>query len=121
MKNLINIMMKIAIIMGAAYLFPEYVVCKDGRTMALAIIVMIIIGIAMELVAVAVATGLVAIRHEFLATAIVIILCLASGVIQLVAAVHYVTGFEIHGRMTYIILALLMGLFSVKDNRKKGE
>ncbi len=121
MKNLVNIMVKIAIIMGAAYLFPEYVICKDGRAMALAIIVMIIIGIAMGLIAAATAIGLAAIGRGFLAMAIVIILCLASGVIQLVAAVHYVPGFEIHGRMTYIILALLMGMFSMQDNRKKGE
>lgn len=121
MKNLVNIIMKIAIIMGAAYLFPEYVVCKDGRAMALAIIVMIIVGIVMGLIAAAVAIGLVAIGHEFLAMVIVIILCLASGVMQLVAAVHYVPGFEIYGRMTYIILALLMSLFSMQDNRKRGE
>lgn len=121
MKNLINIIIKMAIIMGAAYLFPEYVACKDAKTLAMVVIVMIITGVALSILVLVATIGMVAIGWEFKALVMTIILSLASGVIQLVAAVHYATGFEIHGRMTYIILALLMGLLSVQGNTRRSE
>lgn len=42
----------------------------------------------------------------------------ASGIIQLMAAVHFVPGFEIHGKLTYIILALLMAVFSIEEKKE---
>lgn len=49
---------------------------------------------------------------------ITIIMALASGIIQLMAAVHFVPGFEIHGKLTYIILALLMAVFSIEEKKE---
>lgn len=46
------------------------------------------------------------------------IMALASGIIQLMAAVHFVPGFEIHGKLTYIILALLMAVFSIEEKKE---
>lgn len=42
----------------------------------------------------------------------------AFGMIQLMAAVHFVPGFEIHGKLTYIILALLMAVFSIEEKKE---
>lgn len=36
----------------------------------------------------------------------------------LTAAVHFVPGFEIHGKLTYIILALLMAVFSIEEKKE---
>lgn len=53
-----------------------------------------------------------------IAMLITIIMALASGIIQLMAAVHFVPGFEIHGKLTYIILALLMAVFSIEEKKE---
>lgn len=53
-----------------------------------------------------------------IAMLITIIMALASGIIQLMAAVHFVPGFEIHGKLTYIILALLMVVFSIEEKKE---
>lgn len=119
MKNLMNIVIKIVIIAGAAYIFPEYVICKDGKTLILAIIAMIIPGIILSLLTIGAVIGLATLGCTFLAIVSATILSIASGVIQLKVATQYVPGFEINGTMTYIILALLIGVFSIPDNATK--
>lgn len=120
MRNIINMIIKIAIIWGAAWLFPECVKVQDARTMVLVVatilIASIILAVMMGVLILAAlpgkGTGMV------IAMLITVIMALASGIIQLMAAVHFVPGFEIHGKLTYIILALLMAVFSIDE---KGE
>lgn len=120
MRNIINMIIKIAIIWGAAWLFPECVKVQDARTMVLVVatilIASIILAVMMGVLILAAlpgkGTGMV------IAMLITVIMALASEIIQLMAAVHFVPGFEIHGKLTYIILALLMAVFSIDE---KGE
>ena len=53
-----------------------------------------------------------------IAMLITIIMALASGIIQLMAACAFCSGFEIHGKLTYIILALLMAVFSIEEKKE---
>ena len=107
MRNIINMIIKIAIIWGAAWLFPEYVKVQDTRTMVLVVATILIASI-------------------ILAVIMMGVLILAAlpgngagiGIIQLMAAVHFVPGFEIHGKLTYIILALLMAVFSIEEKKE---
>lgn len=45
MRNIINMIIKIAIIWGAAWLFPEYVKVQDTRTMVLVVTTILIASI----------------------------------------------------------------------------
>lgn len=112
MRNIINMIIKIAIIWGAAWMFPEYVKIQDTRTMVLVVIMMGVLILA-ALPGNGVGIGI--------AMLITIIMALASGIIQLMAAVHFVPGFEIHGKLTYIILALLMAVFSIEEKRRHNN
>ena len=109
MRNIINMIIKIAIIWGAAWMFPEYVKIQDTRTIVLTVIMMGVLILA-ALPGNGVGIGI--------AMLITIIMALASGIIQLMAAVHFVPGFEIHGKLTYIILALLMAVFSIEEKKE---
>ena len=119
MRNIINMIIKIAIIWGAAWMFPEYVKIQDTRTMVLVVATLLIASIVLTVIMMGVlilAPGNgVGIGIAMLIT---IIMALASGIIQLMAAVHFVPGFEIHGKLTYIILALLMAVFSIEEKKE---
>lgn len=123
MRNIINMIIKIAIIWGAAWLFPEYVKVQDTRTMVLVVATILIASAVLALITVGVVI-LVALHGNGtgmgIAMLITVIMALASGVIPLMAAVHFVPGFEIHGALTYIILVLLMSAFSLEE-KKEGK
>ena len=121
MRNIINIIIKIVIIWGAAWLFPEYIKVQDTRTMALVAATIMIAPIILEVIMMGVLI-LTALSGNGVGTGIdmliIIIMSLASGIIQLMAAVHFVPGFEIHGKLTYIILALLIAAFSIEEKKE---
>ena len=118
MRNIINMIIKIAIIWGAAWMFPEYVKIQDTRTIVLVVATLLIASIVLTVIMMG-ALILAALPGNGvgigIAMLITIIMALASGIIQLMAAVHFVPGFEIHGKLTYIILALLMAVFSIEE------
>lgn len=115
MRNIINMIIKIAIIWGAAWLFPEYVKVRDTRTTILiASIILAVIMMGVLILAALPGNG----AGIGIAMLITIIMALASGIILLMAAVHFVPGFEIHGKLTYIILALLMAVFSIEEKKE---
>lgn len=121
MRNIINMIIKIAIIWGAAWMFPEYVKIQDTRTMVLVVVTLLIASIVLTVIMMGVLI-LAALPGNGvgigIAMLITIIMALASGTIQLMAAVHFVPGFEIHGKLTYIILALLMAVFSIEEKKE---
>lgn len=49
MRNIINMIIKIAIIWGAAWLFPEHVKVQDTRTMVLVVTTILIASIILAL------------------------------------------------------------------------
>ena len=106
---------------GAAWLFPEYVKIQDTRTMVLVVATLLIASIVLAVIMMGVLI-LAALPGNGagigIAMLITIIMALASGIIQLMAAVHFVPGFEIHGKLTYIILALLMAVFSIEEKKE---
>ena len=117
MRNIINMIIKIAIIWGAAWMFPEYVKIQDTRTMVLVVATLLIASIVLTVIMMGVLI-LAALPGNGVGIGITIIMALASGIIQLMAAVHFVPGFEIHGKLTYIILALLMAVFSIEEKKE---
>lgn len=121
MRNIINMIIKIAIIWGAAWLFPEHVKVQDTRTMVLVVTTILIASIILAVIMMGVLI-LAALPGNGvgigIAMLITIIMALASGIIQLMAAVHFAPGFEIHGKLTYIILALLMAVFSIEEKKE---
>ena len=124
MRNIINMIIKIAIIWGAAWLFPEYVKVQDTRTMVLVVATILIASIILAVIMMGVLILAVLPGNGAgigIAMLITIIMALASGIIQLMAAVHFVPGFEIHGKLTYIILALLMAVFSIEGKRRHNN
>lgn len=50
MRNIINMIIKIAIIWGAAWLFPEYVKVQDTRTMVLVVATILIASIILAVI-----------------------------------------------------------------------
>lgn len=50
MRNIINMIIKIAIIWGAAWLFPEYVKVQDTRTMVLVVTTILIASIILAVI-----------------------------------------------------------------------
>ena len=137
MRNIINMIIKIAIIWGAAWMFPEYVKIQDTRTMVLVVATLLIASIVLTVIMMGVlilaalpgngvGIGIAMLIHCCSAVSggntfghlDSIIMAVASGIIQLMAAVHFVPGFEIHGKLTYIILALLMAVFSIEEKKE---
>lgn len=124
MRSMFNMIMKIVIIWGAAWLFPEYVQVQDARTMALVVITIMIASIILALVMMGVLILAAVLGKEMgigIATLIIIGVALSSGIITLLAAVHFVPGFEIRGKLTYIILAVLMAVFSVQEKKNEAN
>lgn len=121
MRNIINMIIQIAIIWGAAWLFPEYVKVQDTRAMVLVVATILITSIILAVIMMGVLT-LAELQGNGagigIAMLITIIMALTSGIVELMAAVHFVPGFEIHGKLTYIILALLMGVFSIEEKKE---
>ena len=50
MRNIINMIIKIAIIWGAAWLFPEHVKVQDTRTMVLVVTTILIASIVLAVI-----------------------------------------------------------------------
>lgn len=50
MRNIINMIIKIAIIWGAAWMFPEYVKIQDTRTMVLVVATLLIASIVLAVI-----------------------------------------------------------------------
>ena len=50
MRNIINMIIKIAIIWGAAWMFPEYVKIQDTRTMVLVVATLLIASIVLTVI-----------------------------------------------------------------------
>lgn len=102
-------------------MFPEYVKIQDTKTMVLVVATLLITSIVLTVIMMGVLI-LAALPGNGvgigIAMLITIIMALASGIIQLMAAVHFVPGFEIHGKLTYIILALLMAVFSIEEKKE---
>lgn len=86
MRNIINMIIKIAIIWGAAWLFPEYVKVQDTRTMVLVVATILIASTILALITVGVVL-LVALHGNGtgmgIAMLITVIMALASGIIPL--------------------------------------
>ena len=119
MKYLINVIITAAIIAGAAFLFPEYVVCADARTLVLAIIVMLIAGLIIALIMITVMIlEMAIIKNRAVELITEIILIVPAGLIELMAANHFVTGFEVKGILTYIILAVMLSFVGVQNTSK---
>lgn len=95
MRNIINMIIKIAIIWGAAWLFLEYVKIQDTRTMVLVVATLLIASIVLTVIMMGVLI-LAALPGNGvgigIAMLITIITALASGIIQLMAAVHFCSG-----------------------------
>lgn len=121
MKNIVNIVIRMVIIIGAAWLFPEYVKVQDIRTVALIVVTILIVSNAIGFITIGIIFLANISRNEtliWITMIIAMIMALISGIIQLVVAAHFVPGFEINGKATYIILALMISVFSLE---KKEE
>ena len=104
MRNIINMIIKIAIIWGAAWLFPEYVKIQDTRTMVLVVATLLIASIVLAVIMMG-----------------VLILAALPGNgagIGIAMLITIIMAFEIHGKLTYIILALLMAVFSIEEKKE---
>lgn len=121
MKNIINYIIKAIIIIAAAYLFPEYVVCADTRSLVLALVCMAITGIVIGVIALGVVVLLACKGKEWTLLIFAVITGLLSGILQLFFSTYFVSGFSINGVGTFIILAIFMSLFSISSSSSKNK
>lgn len=115
MRNIINMIIKIAIIAGAAWLFPEYVQVQDTKTLIQIAIVTIVASVILAVLMLAIFALTAIMGAGCLGIILTIAIALASGIITLMAAVYFVPGFEIRGTVTYIVLAILIAVFSLEE------
>lgn len=120
MSNVINLVIKAVIIYVGAYLFPEYVVCKNVRTLIFAILIMLLTGFIFSLITLITlvetsvkynCSGIGSITFAFL-------MGIVSTFSQLIIPSVFLNGFKIHGIITYIILALLFIFCSFPSTTK---
>ena len=118
MKNIVNIIIKAAVIWLAATLFPERVICDSPKTLATAIIVMLIAGFIMGIIVLGI-VGLGCAIDNKAVIGLGIVIAILSGIIQLGIATNRVDGFSVAGTGTYIILAIIMSLCSMSEPKKE--
>lgn len=112
MKRVIDALMTFLVFFGAWKLFPEYVCCKDLKTLIISVIVLYIISFIGAFIIFA-GTLLASIKVRSTAcTIIYLLLLIVYSFLTLLITTMLVPGFSINGVVTYILLIFATSLLT---------
>ena len=113
MKRIIGVLMTFLVFFGAWKLFPEYVCCKDLKTLIISVLIFYIVATIIGIIFV----GIISFLSS---TDINAIVCIIIGILEIIAFVFIplfitgvlVPGFLINGIITYILLMAAIALLT---------
>ncbi|MBE1442277.1 phage holin family protein [Paenibacillus sp. OAS669] len=118
MRNLLNFLVTLLVFWIGNEYFHQYVAIKDTKTLIIASVLMFVISLLFSL-AMVLSVLLITVGIGCLTTPALMLVSLILTPIKLWLLDKYLYGFEIHGFWTYVILTLVLSLFTVKVKHKK--
>ncbi|KRF09919.1 phage holin family protein [Paenibacillus sp. Soil787] len=118
MRNILNLLVTFLVFWCGSYYFNPYISISDTKTLILATVLMFVISfiygflLTVSMISMVVGIGC-------LTTPLLVVASLVLTPIKLWLLDKYLTGFEIHGFWTYVILSIILSIFTVKVKSKK--
>ncbi|GIP36425.1 phage holin family protein [Paenibacillus sp. J2TS4] len=112
MRHLVNLLVTLAVFWVGNEYFHEYISIADTKTLIFAAILMFIIGYLFTLLMIF-SVASIAVGVGCLTTPVLLLASLVLTPIKLWLLDHYLAGFNIHGFWTYVILTIVLAIFSV--------
>ncbi|MNV39095.1 Membrane protein of unknown function [compost metagenome] len=112
-RNIINLLVTIGIFWAGMTYYPEHVHIQDNKTLILAALMMFVIGYLFSWLML-ISFGLIAVGIGCLTTIAMVIVGLFLTPVKLWLLSNYLPGFEINGIWTYVILTVILSIFSIK-------
>ncbi|NEN81843.1 MULTISPECIES: phage holin family protein [Paenibacillus] len=120
MRNLLNLLVTFLVFWCGNHYFNQYISISDTKTLIIATVLMFVIsfiyGFLLTISFISIVVGI-----GCLTTPLLIVASLVLTPIKLWLLDRYLTGFEIHGFWTYVILTIVLSVFTVKVNDKKRD
>ncbi|MCS7460855.1 phage holin family protein [Paenibacillus doosanensis] len=113
MKNLLNLLMTVAVFWIGNEYFHPYLSIQDGRTLIIASVLMFVISFLFSL-AMVLSVMLITVGIGCLTTPALMLASVILTPIKLWLLDKYLDGFAVHGFWTYVILTIVLSIFTVK-------
>ncbi|MFE5321614.1 hypothetical protein ACFQ88_23190 [Paenibacillus sp. NPDC056579] len=117
MRNLLNLLVTLLVFWIGNQYFNQYISISDTKTLILATVLMFVIsliyGLLLTISFVSIVVGI-----GCLTTPLLIAASLVLTPIKLLLLDKYLSGFDIHGFWTYVILTIVLSIFTVKVKSK---
>ncbi|RXZ78604.1 hypothetical protein EBB07_26195 [Paenibacillaceae bacterium] len=118
MKNILNFAVTLLVFWAGNEYFPQHVSILDTKTLLIASALMFIIsylyGLAMVFSLLLIPVGIGCLTTPALMLASIILTPIKLWLLDL-----YLPGFEIHGFWTYVVLTIVLSIFTVKVKKQK--
>lgn len=112
MRNLIDLLVTLAVFWVGSEYFSEYVAISDLQTLIIASLFMFVIGYLFNFLLI-VSFAAIPLGVGCVTTPLLLLASVVLTPIKLWLLDTYLTGFEINGFWTYVILTIVLSLFSV--------
>ncbi|SEB92131.1 phage holin family protein [Paenibacillus sp. GP183] len=118
MRNILNILVTFFVFWFGSQYFNQYISISDTKTLILATVLMFVISfiygflLTVSMISIVIGIGC-------LTTPLLVVASLVLTPIKLWLLNKYLTGFEIHGFWTFVILTIVLSIFTVKVKSKK--
>ncbi|MBP1995511.1 phage holin family protein [Paenibacillus eucommiae] len=120
MRNILNFLVMVLVFWIGNQYYSQYIAISDTKTLILASVLMFLISFLYSLLMAASILSIV-VGIGCLTTPVLILASLVLTPIKLWLLDRYLSGFEIHGFWTYVILTVLLSIFTVKVKWKKKD
>ena len=120
MRNILNFVATFIVFWMGSHYFSTYLSIADNRTLVLASVLMFVISFLYSLV-MAMSVLSIAVGIGCLTTPFLILASLVLTPIKLWLLDKFLPGFEIHGFWTYVVLTIILSIFTAKAKSSKRE
>lgn len=120
LRNLINLVVTFAVFWVGSQYFSEYLSISDTKTLIIATVFMFVIGYIFRL-SFLLSVLTIPLGIGCLTTIILFFAAIVLTPIKLWLLDKYLTGFAIHGFWTYVVITVVLGIFSIKAKTTKTE
>ncbi|MEF3308658.1 phage holin family protein [Paenibacillus sp. GYB004] len=120
MRNILNLLVTLIVFWVGNQYFNEYLSIADTKTLVIASVLMFVISFLFSL-AMALSVMLIVVGVGCLTTPALILASIVLTPIKLWLLDKYLGGFEIHGFWTYVLLTIVLSIFTVKVKSKQDK
>lgn len=119
-RNIINALITLGVFWISKTYFSEYLTITDTKTLILATAFMFVIGYIFSF-AMLISVLTIPLGIGCITTIVLFLVALVLTPIKLWLLDSYLAGFDIHGFWSYVILTVVLSIFSIKAKSKKSE